>query len=159
MKFLDQNGVLTLWNKIKDNFPAYTILPTGDKCLSVGPSRWWMVPWFVEKQIGGELLCGSNIFPSGSAQSAMYSFLITLAVNHESTFVGTYTQLSPGAISLSQGADSANYNYASIKYSASIAASGLRLVNATGDTVQITASQDSTNEYAKPIQDLESILV
>ena len=102
MKFLDQNGVLTLWNKIKNKF-----LSTSGGTISYGTS-------------------------------------------HATTLNGLFVSVRP-------------YNllsypfYETVIYEDRIVLS-YRTRNNTNSTI-LTYDHSMDNEYAKPIQDLESILV
>ena len=102
MKFLDQNGVLTLWNKIKDNF------------LSTS---------------------GGTIAYETSSRTTL---------NGHSVSVGPYSLLL--------------YPFhETVIYEDKIVLSYTTRIN-RNNTV-LTYDHSNVNEYAKPIQDLESILV
>lgn len=129
MKFLDQNGVLTLWNKIKNNFFPSTggtitakvnnsgdtisvsILPTSGATLLSEPS------FAIESSIGKNSGC-SMAFPLTIPMWRVYNDT-------------SYVQILPSSISFSDG-----------------------------NTIQaLSLSHNQPNEYARPIQDLESILI
>ena len=130
MKFLDQNGVLTLWNKIKSNFfpstggtitkmindsgdtVSVSILPTSGATLTIDEPS-----FAIETSIGKNGGCSMN-FPLGMPMWRVYSDT-------------SYVQIFPSSISFSDG-----------------------------HTIQaLSLSHNQPNEYARPIQDLESILI
>lgn len=135
MKFLDQNGVLTLWNKIKSNFfpstggtitkmlndngdtVSVSILPTSGTPLVVDEASFHIKETFTNS---------SETVTAGCS----LSFPLTLPVL-KTYYSSQFVSISPAIIQLSDAST----------------------------TVSFTPTHNQSNEYARPIQDLESILI
>ena len=135
MKFLDQNGVLTLWNKIKNNFfpstggtitkmvtdsgrtVSVSILPTSGMSLILGEPS-FRIEETATSSAGTQTDGCEMTFPLGIPQLRVY-------------YGREDVTIMPQEIQITSG-----NNY-----------------------VVLSCSHSSDNEYAKPIQDLESILV
>ena len=135
MKFLDQNGVLTLWNKIKSNFFPSTggtitkmILDSGSTIsVSILPTS------------GGTLI-GTD--PSFRIEEKLTSSAGTHTGGCEMNF-------PLGAPRLRVYGDAKDVSIGESQIT----------IDDGNDSVTLSCAQDRPNEYAKPIQDLESILV
>ena len=135
MKFLDQNGVLTLWNKIKSNFFPSTGGTITKMILNSGHT----VSVSILPTSGGTLIGGK---PSFRIEQTIPSSAGTVTCGCDMTFLLGTPMLKV---------------YDSSK-SVSITPDQIQMVNGD-DYMLLTHDHDGSNEYAKPIQDLESILV
>ena len=135
MKFLDQNGVLTLWNKIKSNFfPS-----TGGTITKMFNNSGDTISVSILPTSGMSLITGQPSFrieetisSSAGTQTGGCDMMFPLSIPCLRTYVGEqHVSITPKAIQIYNG----------------------------NDSVLLTCERNDPNEYAKPIQDLESILV
>ena len=135
MKFLDQNGVLTLWNKIKSNFfPS-----TGGTITKMVYNNGTTVSVSILPTSGSSL---NSTDPSFRVEETIPSSAGTQTAGCEMKFSNSNPYLMV-------------YNGAE---RASIQPTFIQMTNGY-DYVVLSCTHDATLEYAKPIQDLESILV
>ena len=135
MKFLDQNGVLTLWNKIKNNFfPS-----TGGTITKMISDSGSTISVSILPTSGMSLITGQ---PSFRIEETISSSAGTQTGGCEMTF-----PLSMPSLRVYVGEEFANILPDQI------------IIDNGNDTVALTPTRTHLYEYAKPIQDLESILV
>lgn len=131
MKFLDQNGVLTLWNKIKAKFPQ--LIDVSNNGQKVDSSYH-----------GISLYTGTNVSSDPGNSLLLCPQQITIMDSDNA-----YTTLSPNRLYLNKGTGN---NVIDIN-------TDLWRWENSGGTCYFTTDHSSSYEYAKPIQNLESLLV
>lgn len=131
MKFLDQNGVLTLWNKIKSNFFSSNGGTITQKIDDSGST------------ISVSILptSGATLIVTGS------SFNITETINNMTAEIAARFPLTVPSWVVKY-----NNDFTMMQPQAIVLTNGSL-------TEYLTVSHGNVNEYAKPIQDLESILI
>ena len=156
MKFLDTNGVVTLWNKIKEKFLYKEQIQGGgeeDTCIKIVKGNYSIRigTIFLTKPFGS---FGESEVSDTPTEYSLFG-LAVVREDDKSEFTYITNNDTKQSIGNSYGPDGAyissdNFNANGTHYSNNeIAGSALRL----------TENHTHANEYAKPIQDLDSILV
>ena len=156
MKFLDINGVTTLWNKIKEKCLYKEQIQGGgeeDTCIKIvkGDYSIRIGTIYLENKLGS---FGEGIVSDVPTDNCLFG----IAIVHESDkseFAYMCNNDLTQAIGNSYGPDGVCI------YTDYVNVSGTELLNdeIKGGQLHITRNHSSNNEYAKPIQDLDSILV